>query len=230
MITEGLRQRCLEAGIAEENLCLAPDAVDWATFENLPDRATARQRLKIDNESNIQHVVYTGHLYAWKGIDTAVAACADLPNVRFHIVGGMVDDQEALRQRFPAWPANVILHGHQPPADVPLWLRSADLVLVPNSGTTAISREYTSPLKLYEAMASGTPLLVSDLPSLREAVDETTARLVAPDDVVAWRQAITESVTDSQASTRATLAQQCVAAQTWQARAGRIRDFMRSRS
>jgi glycosyltransferase involved in cell wall biosynthesis len=48
-----------------------------------------------------------------------------------------------------------------------------------------------SPLKLFEAMAAGRPIIASNLPSIREIVDHgRTGLLVPPTDLVAWERAI----------------------------------------
>ena len=64
------------------------------------------------------------------------------------------------------------IDGFRPAGDVPLYLAAADVGVVPNRAAPRISSHYTSPLKVFEALASGLPLVVSDLPSLRDVLDE----------------------------------------------------------
>ena len=48
-----------------------------------------------------------------------------------------------------------------------------------------------SPLKMFEYMASGRPIIASDLPVLREVLEhERNAILVAPDDINGWVRSI----------------------------------------
>jgi glycosyltransferase involved in cell wall biosynthesis len=67
-----------------------------------------------------------------------------------------------------------------PPADVAARLREADTLVLPNPAS-ALSSAFTSPLKLFEYMASGRPIVASDLPSLREVLaNGRNAVLVEP--------------------------------------------------
>src|SRR6185295_19644270 len=94
-----------------------------------------------------------------------------LPGVYFAIAGGMEQDVRRLRARAGGL-ANVRIDGFQPPTRVPLYLAAADLAVVSNRAKPAISARHTSPLKLLEAMAVGVPLVASDLPSLRELLED----------------------------------------------------------
>ena len=109
-----------------------------------------------------------------------------------------------------------------------MWLAAADVLALPNSGRESISARYTSPLKLYEYMASGRPIVASDLPSLREALTRgENAWLVAPDDPAALAAGIKSVLDDPEhAGAMAERARQDVQGHTWTARAERIVAFV----
>ena len=54
-------------------------------------------------------------------------------------------------------------------------MKACDALVLPNKKGDAISEKFTSPMKLFEYMASGVPIIASDLPSIREVLDENSA-------------------------------------------------------
>jgi len=62
------------------------------------------------------------------------------------------------------------------------WSKAVDILVLPNSGKTEISRNRTSPMKMFEYMASQRPIIASDLPSIKEILNENNAILVKSDD------------------------------------------------
>jgi glycosyltransferase involved in cell wall biosynthesis len=127
---------------------------------------------------------YAGHLYPWKGVDLVVEAVAALEDTRAVIIGGHEEETDLARVKALAaergCASRITFTGLIPPADVAARLRDADVLLLPNPAS-AISTSFTSPLKLFEYMASGRPIVASGLPSLREILrDGENALLVEP--------------------------------------------------
>jgi len=127
--------------------------------------------------------------------------------------------------------SNVRIDGFQPPARVALYLAAADVGVAPNRSKPQISARYTSPLKVFEAMAAGLPLVASDLPALRELLaHDVDAWLVAPDDPAALARGLEALLGDARRRER--LAQRFrlrAAEHTWDARASRVLAWMREK-
>ena len=120
-------------------------------------------------------VVYAGHLYPWKGVETLLDALHLLPGVQATVIGGHPGEPDLKRLQDRAAQLGVgdrvRFTGLVEPPRVASLLGEADVLVLPNVQTT-ISAAYTSPLKLFEYMAAGRPIVASDLPALREVVDD----------------------------------------------------------
>jgi glycosyltransferase involved in cell wall biosynthesis len=125
---------------------------------------------------------YAGHLYPWKGVEILIEAVMALPDTRGLIVGG--HEREPDLDRLKAYAldidcaSRVEFTGAVPPADVGRQLSRADVLVLPNR-PSAISDRFTSPLKLFEYMAAGRPIVASDLPSIGEVLTHDRNALVA---------------------------------------------------
>ena len=228
-ISGGVRDDLVGLGLDPDGVRVEHDAADLERFRDLPSRDQARRELGLQVDRPL--VVYTGGLLAWKGVDVLVEAARRLPAVNFAIAGGMDADVEALRSSVDGL-ENVRLDGFQPPARVPLYLAAGDVGVVPNRSSPAISARYTSPLKVFEALAAGLPLVASDLPSLREVLEpETDAVLVPAEDPAALAAGLERVLGDDGLRERLTRRGRERSAQhSWEARARRILDWIEARS
>jgi glycosyltransferase involved in cell wall biosynthesis len=225
-ISEGVKRALQQqAGIPEAKFFVAPDGVDLETYAHLPDKRTCRELLGIRADQRI--VLYTGHLYDWKGASVLAEAASFLSSdIQLWFVGGTEEDVKEFRKRHGRWP-NVICTGHLDHEQMARYQRAADIVVLPNSARFPLSKYYTSPLKLFEYMASGTPILASDLPSLREILDDDTTMWCPPDEPERMAEAICEIFLKyDHAQQRAYQAMRRVQIYDWQNRANRIYAFM----
>ena len=223
-ISCALADQYLGFGISPHNILIAPDAVDIKRYVGLT-KEESKRRLEI---GDWRLVVYTGHLYEWKGASVFAEAASQLENVRALIVGGTEGDVKRLRSEVSqrGW-KNVEVIGYVTPDQIPIYQVAADVVVLPNSAKSEISRLHTSPLKLFEYMASGTPIVASDLPSLREVLhNKENAILVEPDDANVLANGIKLLLNDRVLADRlAATARKEVEALTWAARAESVIRF-----
>lgn len=225
-ITKAMKSTFVASGYAERNILVAPDAVDLSIFNTSLKKDEARKRLGLPQERKI--VVYTGNLdEPWRGADTLYEAAKQLgEEYLLLVVGSKPHHVEYFRSVYPDLP-HFKLVGYKPHREIPTYLRSADVVVIPNSGKSEISRISISPMKLFEYMASGVPIVASDLPSIREILNEENSFMVQPDvaaDLTRGIRAVTEN---SQLGTMlATQALKDVSIYTWEARAQKIISFI----
>lgn len=213
--------------IAPNRVLTELNAVDLRTFANTITMSDARAALNLPSTSKI--VLYTGHLYAWKGVDTLAEATEHLPDsVQLYFIGGTPEDVAAFRARHKHRP-RVHIIGHRPHQEIPLWQQAADILVAPNTAKEAISKYDTSPMKIYEYMASKKPIVTTDLPSIREILDESSAYLVSPDSAKALAEGIKRALESTAVTNeRVERAFERVSHHSWEQRAMRILSFIRT--
>jgi glycosyltransferase involved in cell wall biosynthesis len=178
-------------------------------------------------------VGYAGNLYPWKGVDILLRALAQLPDVRGLIIGGHPAEPDIGRLEALAaalgLDERVTFTRQLDPPQVMARLGEADVLVLPNTAT-AISSRYTSPLKLFEYLAAGRPIVASDLPALSEVLREgDTAVLVAPGDPGALARGIRRVLDDAGLAGRLARGAFVAAAEySWDRRAERLERLIES--
>jgi glycosyltransferase involved in cell wall biosynthesis len=220
-ITEGLREALAarHGGLAPSRVIRDGCRLPAEAAEIVPHPLPAR-------------VVYIGQLYPWKGVDVLVEAMRDLEDAELVVVGGLAPEPDLDRLKKLASDRSVSnrvrFQGFVPPTELPAERTKADVFVIPLFDSTT-ARLFTSPLKLFESMASRRPIVASDLPSIREVLtDDVNALLVPPGDPAALARAIRRLTDDSSLSRRlAAQAFQDVRAYAWDRRAERLIAFLR---
>ncbi len=192
-ISHGLKDFYLAKGIPHEHIFVAPDGVNLSRFAISETRQECRTKLGLPADKKI--ALYSGHLYVRKGAQTLAEAGAMLDDTLCVFVGGTEIDVTNFKEKYYAQ-KNIMILGHRSHADIPYYLRAADVLVIPNSAKSDDARLYTSPMKLFEYMASGTPIVAADLPSLREVLNERNAMFVAADDPQALAFGIQKLIAD----------------------------------
>ncbi|MCL4872095.1 MAG: glycosyltransferase family 4 protein [Anaerolineae bacterium] len=226
VISEGLKQEFANLNMlpVPGKIVVAHDASDY-----VPASVEAGNSTPGSNGS--YHVGYVGHLYAGRGIEIISELAGRLGDYQFDVVGGTEPDIQHWRQVSSG--SNLVFHGFLPPAKLAQQFQKMDVLLMPYqrkvqgaTGQSDTSR-WMSPMKMFEYMASGKPIISSDLPVLREVLThERNALLVAPDDVEGWVTAVTRLISDPDLRQRLgqTAQQDLLDRYTWDARARKVLD------
>lgn len=173
-ISENLKKE-LQGIFDEKEILVAPDGVDVDLYQENSSQKSNFKKTLFDKDKLA--VVYTGGLYEWKGVETLIKAAKFLSKkFKIYLIGEgplweefktmCVKEAACEKVEFLGRIENKIIHKYQ---------IGADINILPNSKKYKISSHYTSPLKLFEYLATGNPLLASDLPSMREVLDEKCA-------------------------------------------------------
>jgi glycosyltransferase involved in cell wall biosynthesis len=232
VITHALKQ-ALEGSygtfLPSRDVILAPNGFDPDQFADLPTPELARRQLALREAPTI---ACTGHLYAGRGVELFLALARAIPQGHFLWVGGRDKDVETWRTRARRDSlVNVTFTGFIHNEQLPLYQAAADILLMPYGRTIGISSgsgnsaAISSPMKMFEYLAAGRAIVTSDLPVIREVLNESNAIFCPPEDAKAWTQAVTELLDNP--ARRATLAAQArrdSQSYSWTARARRILD------
>ncbi len=226
VISDALRKEYLRQypELSAEQITVAHDGADPAvTIDSLNP---------FSGRAGTLQVGYIGHLYDGKGVEVIAAIAPQLKDVDFHIIGGLEEDIRKWKKRIKE--TNVIFHGFIQQENLPVYLNALDVCLLPNqykvlahgadsSRKTKNISLFTSPLKMFEYMSYGKAIIASDLPVLREVLNEDIAILVNPDDYPGWITAIDRFRNGRRRKTMGMAAQRIFLEKyTWQKRAVQV--------
>lgn len=215
-ITAALAQDVRTQFDARCPISVAPDGVDLARAK----AALFRMTPKVDPT-----LLYLGSLHPWKGVETLISAMREVDDAVLWIAGGEAQRIRDLTRQASTLGVSerVRFFGKIPPARRFDLIGEATICLLPLTHDSIASR-YTSPLKLFEYMAMGKPIIAGDLPSIREVLaTECNSLLVPPQDPLALATAINRLLADPGLAEK--LGQRAAAdaqAYSWQARAQTI--------
>jgi len=174
-----------------------------------------------------RHIVYAGSFFGWKGVDDLILAARHLPGYKFTLIGGDDKHIERLRTMLDHDGAEVDLLPRLPQTELACHLATACIAVLPNRPEP--DSAFTSPIKLFEYMAAGCALVVSDLPALHEILDEADAAWFPPGDSAGLATALRQLADDpDHARAMGQRLRTKSAAYTWPARAARLKEFLQT--
>lgn len=218
VINQYLKELYLKDGV--KNILVAHDGV------KLDDYIHLEPNLKKKNPSNI---VYVGNLFEWKGVYTLADSMHYINNAKLIVVGGSSDTLPYFQNYIQENKIiNIELTGFIPHEETIKYIQDADILVLPNSSKDKMSY-YTSPLKMFEYMASKRPIIASRLPSIQEVLqDGVNAILFEPDNSRDLADKIKYTLT-SDTSYLVQKAFEDVVEYTWHNRAKKIVEFIKEK-
>ena len=232
VISNALKLHLIDSGISENNIVVAQSSADLDTYiNNAKSKNELREMLSLPKDKSI--VLYSGHLYKDRGIEGLIESVSYLDeDIKLVIVGGLEQDINRVKGIVSNKGLNsqVILVGKKPASSIPHYQMSADVLVMPYSTKWEL-QEWSSPMKMFEYMASKTPIVASDFPTVREMLDEGNSVPVKPDDPQQLAEGIKRCLNEKSFS--ASISEKAfedVKQFTWKNRAKKILEFIESRT
>ena len=172
----------------------APDGLLPAEALNRTEKLFSVTSLPKGNWSKV--CGYFGQLYEGRGIEIIEDMALNRPDILFLVYGGEPSDVSRCREKNSDLP-NIFFGGHVSHPEVQQLMRCVDFLLMPYQAKVSIgvsghdTGRWMSPMKMFEYMAAGVPIISSDLPALREILTNgKNALLVSPSEPKRWCEAL----------------------------------------
>ena len=191
VISQVLKDMYLENGYLDKGkIQVAHDGADRVLdFEDKAKLRGKKENLKVG---------YVGHLYSGKGMEVIKEIYDKVPgNVEFHIIGGTENDIDYWKKLIKS--SNVYFYGFIAQQYVSSYINALDICLLPNQKNIYVGStnnkgsnigSFTSPLKMFDYMAHKKPIIASNIPVLREVLNNDNSILVSADKPAEWIKAI----------------------------------------
>ncbi len=198
-VSDQLRQHLAENwGVPRSRIVVFENAVDVERFQATPEDARSIRRALGVGDAPL--LVFVGNFYRWHDVPAALEAYRTLletrPELRLALVGDGAE-RAAMEElaRTLGVADRTVFTGRVPHQDVPKYFAAADVALAPYPEMDHAM--WLSPLKVYEAMAGGAPVVTSSIGQLEKLVEDgRTGLLTPPGDVPALASAVERLLAD----------------------------------
>ena len=217
-ITQGIKDEFVKFGFPSEHVLVAHDGVDLAEFENLMPAEDITRNLGIPSGKPV--VLYAGQVYYHKGADVLAQATKQCTEANFVFVtsGSAIEFKKLFGNV-----SNITILNNRSHREALSLMAAADILSLPNR----VESGHTSPLKLFEYMAAGKPIVASATPAIREILNNKNSLLVEPGSPDELAHAIKQFLADSSVGhSIAVQAKHDVQNYTWHKRAESIKKFL----
>jgi glycosyltransferase involved in cell wall biosynthesis len=204
IVTQGIEDYLINHGVDKNKVWVIENGANTELFKPIRDNNILKglkNRLHITDDENV--VVFVGNLAPWQGVEYLLRAVPliveENPKTKFLIVGDgiMKEKLESLTKELNIR-CDVIFTGTVPYESVPEYMNLSDVCVAPFIRTRNESMGL-SPLKIYEYLACGTPVVASDIKGVGDLLESSNSGIpVIPDNPNELAKAIIKLLNDKQ--------------------------------
>lgn len=165
-VSDPVRENMIQNGMPPEKLIKLHNGFNHLFSVRQPEKAQEwRKQLLLDGREHL--VVYAGHLERFKGVDMLIDVAKELPQVQFVLAGGKESQVQAYQQLSrDKQVKNLTFLGYILHDELGSLLQASDVLVYPH--TSGEAANFTSPMKLFDYMAAGSPIVSTEIPPLQE--------------------------------------------------------------
>lgn len=167
-------------GISPSKTLSAPNGNDFQIYLDQDEIQKTKMAYNLPLAKRI--IGFSGNLFPGRGIEEVIEAAKNFPDMLFLIIGGEpVDIDRCKEVAYNLNVHNVNFLGFVNQSTVPKLLSISNILLMPYTTQTKTFKDM-SPMKMFDYLAIGIPMVATDFPVLREVLtDKLNAVLVKPD-------------------------------------------------
>ena len=194
-VTIGIKETIKESyDIPDEKISVIENGANTNLFRPM-DITKTRKKLNFDRDAN--YVCFIGNLAPWQGVEFLIQSAPmilkDSPHTKFLIIGeGRMKEELVELADKTGVSDKFIFTGVVPYEEVPMYINASDVCVVPKK---PLGSGY-SPLKLYEYMACGEPIVASRISGFEILEQQNTGILVEPENPEELAKAIIKLLKD----------------------------------
>ncbi|WP_456324791.1 glycosyltransferase family 4 protein [Desulfonauticus submarinus] len=184
-ISNSISQKYQKNGLMQQKIKVFPDGINEDFFKKKNKKTKEKYLSKLFKNKGIYNqkiVLYTGSLKKEKGVYFLLKIAQKLPHINFIIVGGRPKEIEEIKNDINSY-KNIYIHPYIKYKNIPVLLQEADILVMPYLKKGSLI-DSMSPLKMFEYLASGKPILASKLPVIEEILqDNYNSFLFEPENI-----------------------------------------------
>ena len=203
-VAPGIRDILIKKGINKDKIMVIANGANIDLFKPVDDALTIKElqtRYNISENDNV--IIFVGNLMRWHGVEylikSAPIVLKTFPNTKLLIVGdGRIKRELISMTEKMDVSANFIFTGAVPYKSVPLCINVSDVCIAPFIRTRN-DRLGLSPIKIYEYLACGKPVVASNIKGVGDLLDNSNSGIVVtPEDPTELANAIIKLCKDGQ--------------------------------